>query len=56
MNGSAYIAVVELSDKVRGIVATPGQTCEDVNPASLPWLLEQGLIVPVAAQRDEDDN
>ena len=53
MNGSDYIATVELSEKSGRVVATVGQTCEDVNPASLGWLAEQGLIVPKPAEGDE---
>ena len=29
------------------VAAAEGETCERVNPASLPWLLEQGYIEPV---------
>lgn len=47
MNGADYIAQTEIYDKPRDIVvAEPGKTCERVDPRSLPWLLEQGYIVP----------
>lgn len=45
--GARFRAVVRLTDRSGAVVAAPGETCERVNPASLPWLLEQGLIVPV---------
>jgi hypothetical protein len=46
MNGADYLAQVELYDKERDeVVAAPGETCERVNPISLPWLAEQGLIL-----------
>lgn len=47
VNGADYRAVVRLSDKGGATVAESGETCERVNPASLPWLIEQRLIVPV---------
>lgn len=47
LRGSDYVACGDLHDAVRGLVAAAGDTCEDVDPRSLPWLLEQGLIRPV---------
>lgn len=46
MNGADYIALGELVDRTKGmaVVAAPGETCERVNPVSLPWLLAQGYI------------
>jgi hypothetical protein len=47
MNGADYIAVVRLTGKSgKDVKAAPGETCEKVDPRSLPWLVEQGLIVP----------
>ncbi len=46
-DGKDYIATVELTD-ASGVVAAVGQTCEDVAPESLGWLIAQGLIVPAA--------
>ena len=46
MNGKHYLAVVELTDQTGAVLAAPDETCERVPESSLPWLLEQGLIVP----------
>lgn len=48
MNGADYVATVRLSNKADVTLAAPGETCERVSPASLPWLLEQGWIAPAA--------
>lgn len=48
MNGSDFCARVELTNKSGHVVADIGETCERVDPSSLPWLLEQGLIEPSA--------
>lgn len=48
MEGLNYRACVELTDKVGAVVAAVGETCERVNPTSLPWLAEQCLIEPVS--------
>jgi hypothetical protein len=53
LNGKDYVARQTLTGKPgrfypeAGVVAMPGDTCERVDPKSLPWLLEQGLIAPV---------
>jgi len=50
--GAAFVARVPIYGKpgrfyaVAGRVADAGQTCERVDPESLPWLLEQGYIAP----------
>lgn len=48
MDGKRYIANASLygKDDPEAIV-NPGETCEKVNPSSLPWLLEQGYIRPI---------
>ena len=45
MNGSDYIAQVRLSTKSNETLAEPGEACHRVPDASLPWLVNQGLIV-----------
>lgn len=55
MNGADYIATVRLSDKGDDTLAAPGESCDRVPPASLPWLLEQGLIVTAPAAADEPE-
>ncbi len=42
--GADYIAVVRLSDKANTTLANPGEPCDQVPAASLPWLEAQGLI------------
>lgn len=49
MNGANYIAQVRLSTKQDELLALPGETCDRVPASSLPWLAEQGLIVPCPA-------
>lgn len=49
MNGKDYVARVALTDKAGQVVAAEGETCERVSASSLPWLIEQGLIVPAKA-------
>jgi hypothetical protein len=50
MNGADYIATTPLYGKKNhfyqqdGVVAEVGETCERVDPDSLPWLIDQGLI------------
>ena len=44
-NGKDYVATVRLSEAGGATVAEAGETCERVNVVSLPWLIEQGLIV-----------
>lgn len=46
LNGKDYVAIVELSNKAGDIKTLPGDTCERVDPKSLDWLLDQGLIAP----------
>jgi hypothetical protein len=61
MNGADYIATGELYGKKGrfykedGIVAVAGYPCAAVDPESLPWLLEQGYIVPKPAPTPEGD-
>jgi len=52
MNGKHYLAVVELTDQAGTVLAATHETCERVPESSLPWLLEQGLIVPGFAASD----
>jgi hypothetical protein len=51
MKGSDYIARVELSDKAGAVLAVPGEACDGVPAASLPWLLAQQLIAPATKPR-----
>lgn len=44
LNGKDFRARVELTNKDNLVVAAMGETCERVNPDSLPWLLDQHLI------------
>lgn len=55
MNGADYIATVRLSDKGDDTLAAPGESCDRVPAASLPWLLEQRLIVPAASVAGEPE-
>lgn len=50
--GAEYRACVELTNKAGETVADVGESCDRVNLASLGWLLEQRLIVPVIADRE----
>lgn len=52
MDGREFIATVRLSDAANTTLAVPGERCDRVPAASLPWLLAQGLIVPDVAGRD----
>jgi hypothetical protein len=45
MNGADYIAVVRISGEDDATLAVPGEGCERVPAASLPWLADQGAIV-----------
>ena len=48
MDGANYVVTSVrpvLSDS-RGVRAREGETCERVNPLSLPWLLDRGWIEP----------
>lgn len=40
-----YVATVRLTTKDGRVLAMPGETCERVPASSLPWLIDQGLIV-----------
>jgi hypothetical protein len=45
MTGHEYIARARLTNKAGDVVfAEVGETCERVPAASLPWLIEQGLV------------
>ena len=55
MNGKDYVAVVRLSAKDDRTLAAPGESCERVDPKSLGWLLEQGLIVPAPPAEGDAD-
>jgi hypothetical protein len=46
LDGRRYRAAVRLSTKTNETLAEVGETCERVPVTSIPWLLEQGLIVP----------
>ncbi len=52
MNGRDFVATVQITTKMGEVVAEPGETCERVREASLPWLLEQGYIVDGPQGRD----
>lgn len=57
LDGRAYVAGTRLTARDGVVLAAPGDTCERVNPASLPWLLERGHIAPAveqAAQREDE--
>lgn len=50
LTGADYVAVKSrLTDADGAELAAIGQTCERVNPDSLPWLLAQGYIEPKPA-------
>lgn len=51
MDGNDYVATVRLSTLADDTLAEPGESCARVDPASLPWLLEQGLIAPAPAPK-----
>ena len=42
-----YEATTRLTSKDGDVLAEIGETCEQVPAASLPWLIEQRIIVPV---------
>jgi hypothetical protein len=56
INGADYIARTRVSDSADRTVAAEGETCEHIDPSSLPWLIEQGYIVRAehTAQGDAD--
>lgn len=47
MNGADYVATTRLSTKKNVTLADVGERCDRVPAESLPWLIEQGLIVPM---------
>jgi hypothetical protein len=49
LDGAGYIAMVPLSDQDCNVLAEVGATCERVPASSLPWLIEQQLVVSTAA-------
>lgn len=49
----AYVARVRLTDRSGRVLAEVGESCQRVDPVSLPWLLEQGLIAPAARGGDD---
>jgi hypothetical protein len=59
INGADYVAVVRLTNKGGDVVfAAEGESCDNVPAQSLPWLIEQGLVVlhpdgPVANEGTE---
>ena len=61
MTGSDYTATTTLTDADGDVIAETGARCDAVPSESLPWLIEQGVIVPattsatVAAREDEAD-
>lgn len=61
MTGSDYTATTTLTDADGDVIAETGARCDAVPSESLPWLIEQGVIVPattsatVAARDDEAD-
>lgn len=56
MNGADYIATTELVvyKPAKRVVAAAGETCERVPEVSLPWLIEQGIIVPKPAEGESN--
>jgi hypothetical protein len=48
MTGRDYFATVQLSDRDGELLAGVGESCELVPESSLPWLIEQRLILPFA--------
>lgn len=61
MTGSDYTATTTLTNADGDVITETGQRCDAVPSESLPWLIEQGVIVPattsatVAARDDEAD-
>ena len=54
MDGSDYCAVTRLSTGADETLADVGELCTRVPPASLPWLLAQGLIAVVMPEQDTE--
>ena len=44
MNGRAYVARTTIWNRRGEVVAAVGETCERVDPGSLPWLLQFGHV------------
>ena len=57
MTGSDYTTTTTLTNADGDVITETGQRCDAVPSESLPWLIEQGVIVPatVAARDDEAD-
>ena len=61
MTGSDYTTTTTLTNADGDVIAETGARCDAVPSESLPWLIEQGVIVPattsatVAARDDEAD-
>ena len=61
MTGSDYTATTTLTNADGDVITETGARCDAVPSESLPWLIEQGVIVPattsatVAARDDEAD-
>lgn len=53
-DGAGYLAKTRLTTPSGDVLANEGETCERVDPSSLGWLAEQGLIVPVPETEAKD--
>lgn len=51
LNGRDFVANEDLYNKLGELVAAKGETCENILPSSLPWLLKNNHIglVPTAS-------
>ena len=49
MTGSDYTATTTLTNADGDVITETGQRCDAVPSESLPWLIEQGVIVPATA-------
>lgn len=47
LHGRDLVATEDLYNKIGELVAAKGETCENVQPSSLPWLLKNRHIAPV---------
>ena len=59
MTGNDYTATTTLTDADGEVIAETGARCDAVPSESLPWLIEQGVIVPATtsatmAVRDDE--
>ena len=50
LSGKNYVALLDLSTR-DGLVAAVGERCDRVPVESLPWLLAQGKIAPLKADK-----